>query len=115
LYIDTHYNPEYYPKPFKDKQSSDPISWKTPPVKSEKLRIVPNPNDGSFTLKYPVERFPSYYLRIEGINGAMVYEEKGDNELGFLSLRMADLTPGVYTIKMENGDNSLREKLVIVK
>ena len=83
--------------------------WEKPESVAEKIRILPNPNDGRFRLMLPVE---STEVQILNANGQVVMSRKVDGT-NMLDLSVG-LANGFYIVKVfrENGE-IYTEKLVI--
>ena len=83
--------------------------WEKPESVAEKIRILPNPNDGRFRLMLPVE---STKVQILNANGQVVMSRKVDGT-NMLDLSVG-LANGFYIVKVfrENGE-IYTEKLVI--
>ncbi len=77
---------------------------------SRKIVIIPNPNDGHFSLSVPYE---SAKITIYDINGQKVFEKECDLDKNDFNLN--NLSSGFYLIKLENEKISIFKKLIIEK
>lgn len=75
--------------------------------------LFPNPSSGTFAVT--VENFTDSKVnaQIFDIQGKEVYRVNADNFNGKLEFTDLNLEPGLYQIRLENGDNLYRSKIVI--
>jgi len=76
-------------------------------IKSD-IKIIPNPNNGRFTLLTPLN---SATINIYYINGQEVYSNKNSNSS--LVIDISDLSSGIYLIKIENKKSVLYDKIIV--
>jgi hypothetical protein len=79
--------------------------------------VFPNPSGGVFCVKADRVQADQVRLVIEDMMGKQVYAESISNEKGSInnSIRLNDLTPGVYFVRLVAGTQSSSVKLIIVK
>ena len=77
------------------------------------LGLYPNPNKGNFTVT--VDNFTSNEIsaQIFDVQGKEVYRVQSNEFDGKLLFDNVNLEPGVYQIRMENGDKLYRSKVVV--
>jgi hypothetical protein len=79
------------------------LKTKTSNCLSNKIHIVPNPNDGKFTLNN-LERNTT--IKIMDFQGRIVMESQNENNEN-ISLDLSYLTEGMYLIRVENQNNEI--------
>jgi hypothetical protein len=70
------------------------------------ISVLPNPNNGEFTLTFHINSKDDYILEIHDVLGQVIYSENLDDFSGDYS-KMFNLTTygrGMYTITLRNGD-----------
>jgi len=74
------------------------------------FRMYPNPNEGNFIIDFTDLQDHTRKITINDLNGRMVYSNELDGENIPLSV---DLPEGIYMLKVESGDQSFMQKLII--
>lgn len=79
--------------------------------------LSPNPANDSYTLKWNVINPMKLDIQIYNINGILIENHPIDmiNNEGTMILSTANLTTGIYTVRITNGIHSMLRKLVILK
>lgn len=77
----------------------------------EQVQVYPNPSHGTFTISDPEHVIQNLYLY--DVCGKLV--EIGSSYASESSIRISDLTPGVYFIRMEAEDSTKTLKVVVEK
>ncbi|MEO6690713.1 MAG: T9SS type A sorting domain-containing protein, partial [Saprospiraceae bacterium] len=78
-----------------------------------KIQVFPNPNDGSFFVK-TTETFSFRALSIYDITGKIVFIKKFDETISACNIKLSNLVPGTYSIKLE-GDIIQFAKFVVLE
>ena len=82
---------------------------------NEKLDVYPNPNDGTFTIRYESDENKKTSIAVTDANGKKVFKE----DLGKFSgsyekeLNLKEFGSGMYTIIIQNGNNKEVQKVMI--
>lgn len=88
-------------------------------MENSKVRIFPNPNNGSFTLDLDDVSFnsPIIYLRIYNVLGELVHQTSKEIDNGEFQreVNLGDLTNGAYYLRLSSGNQSYSAKLIISK
>jgi len=82
------------------------------------LEIIPNPNNGVFTLDCQIDRSGSYSISLISSTGVALPIAKNKTfEKGYQRLQVSDmgLVPGIYLLKMQSDDQTLITKKMIVQ
>jgi hypothetical protein len=81
------------------------------------MRILPNPNNGEFTLNLTSKNNVTMHLRIMDALGNMVFDQTGIQIIKNLEMKinLSNLRKGVYFILVDDGNTILAQKLVIQK
>ncbi len=81
---------------------------------SDNLKILPNPNDGSFVLYLEdINAGSSIELEIFSVSGQSIYRETICNPGISNSIDIKNISAGVYVIRTTTGRNQYKNKLVI--
>ena len=86
----------------------------TEPVDSSnelKVEMYPNPSKGLFNLDVISNR--SYSLEITDNMGNLVYRIENLNQVS-VTINNADLTPGLYFVKLNNGVRTITKKMIVL-
>ncbi len=75
--------------------------------------LYPNPSSGTFTVTLENVDVNTIYAQIFDIQGREVYRIKSDNFNGQLQFNNQELSQGLYQIRIENGNNVYRSKIII--
>jgi hypothetical protein len=81
------------------------------------LDLFPNPSKGTFTLKFDNDKQQLIDLRITGMNGQLLYQEKSDYSSGRQQkvFNLEQLSSGVYYLQLVSEDSLITRKLIINK
>ena len=85
----------------------------TDEYENEGLSVYPNPNYGTFTIYIDEYSSSEIYTQIFDMHGKEVYRYTNDNFYGQLHFESLDLQSGLYQVRIENGDQLYRAKVVI--
>ena len=79
------------------------------------MNVYPNPSAGVFTLNITNADFKELVITIYDIQGRMVYSADDKNITKDYSrkINIADLSKGMYYLKLDNGAETKTEKLII--
>jgi PKD repeat protein len=79
------------------------------------VRTYPNPNHGSFTLELTSGKGESTEVTIINPIGTKVYNENFSNTNGTVvkEIRLKDVSPGIYFMILQSGDQKITRKLFI--
>jgi hypothetical protein len=82
---------------------------------SNSVNVYPNPSAGVFTLNITNADFKELVITIYDIQGRMVYSADDKNITKDYSrkINIADLSKGMYYLKLDNGAETKTEKLII--
>ena len=72
--------------------------------------LYPNPNTGDFTIEMTALHQQGTVIKILNMNGKVIYTRSLDNEINPISLT---LSPGLYIIKVDSGNDHFSKKLII--
>lgn len=75
------------------------------------VKIYPNPNNGSFTLK--LDKQKDGELRIYSINGSIVFQKKFNNQLSFKIDLPFSISDGIYFVEMTSKTEKLTERFIV--
>lgn len=82
-------------------------------IKNSALKIMPNPNDGIFSIEYTPQRI-SGMLYLYDINGKLVYKEYVSPFSSIKNLNLSTiLQQGIYAVSMVFGRNNLTGKVLV--
>jgi hypothetical protein len=76
------------------------------------FKLYPNPNEGNFILEFGDLNSRAVNITINDLNGRIVYSKKMDGEIIPLTVNLPE---GIYILKVESGDRSFKQKLIIRK
>ncbi|MBN1598699.1 MAG: T9SS type A sorting domain-containing protein [Bacteroidales bacterium] len=79
------------------------------------IEVYPNPNPGQFTVDLKNMSSPGYTLQIISITGRTVIDEtyKLSRSSAKLNVNMDRFSPGIYLIKVNSGDYSYLDRIVV--
>ena len=79
------------------------------------FEMYPNPATNSFTIKFSVKNRSKLQVQIVDLRGRIVEEQSYDNLSSIFSreIQFDKKTPGMYFVRLINGDNVLVKRLVI--
>ncbi len=82
-------------------------------VMSEELKVLPNPNDGNFSLQFKAQN-KSGTVYIYDVNGALIYSEYVSPFTTIKNINLQGvLTSGVYAVRLERGHKKEWAKVII--
>lgn len=85
--------------------------------KSITVNLYPNPSNGEFRIEMNVEEEGKLTAKLFDMTGKLVEDLSGQlsHELGKVSgdIRMTDLSPGIYFLRLEIGGRSGSKKIMI--
>lgn len=74
--------------------------------------ILPNPNQGNFTVYYEPEKISDLKLQIFNLQGKVVFEDTQNKQLKY-SKDINILIPGIYHIRLVTGDKIFKEQVLV--
>ncbi len=77
------------------------------------LRVIPNPNNGVFTVSYQLPQNKEGMLTITNQLGDVIYKEKRPQWLSICNINVSKLPQGVYLVTIES--NGKRKNVKFVK
>jgi endonuclease I len=82
---------------------------------NESLVLMPNPNNGAFTVNYISTENQKVTVKLMDMLGRVVYnnELKVNNGLNALEINLQDFNKGVYTFELVSGNSKKTEKVII--
>lgn len=82
----------------------------------EKIMISPNPNSGSFTIKFQISNATPAKVKLYDISGRMIkaWEQIPDDH-SQVYINASEISEGVYFIEVKNENNSWNSKVIINK
>ncbi len=77
--------------------------------------IYPNPASSSFSLAYPVERNGNVHIVITDTRSKLVYKQniRTEEKTVMLEVDVRSLSPGLYLLRISEGDKTVTHKLLI--
>ncbi|MCF8369203.1 MAG: S8 family serine peptidase [Bacteroidales bacterium] len=81
-------------------------------LSQQNVLVLPNPNNGNFTLFVSDEFGKEYSLKLLDLTGKVIYQNK-INKAGELTFQLSDVEEGLYFLLLENGKNQVIEKIII--
>jgi hypothetical protein len=82
---------------------------------SSEINIYPNPASDHFTITGNLPERSSLTITISDLNGRIVYQQNMEYLTGSFEtgIDVSDLSNGLYIVKVENGEKSASNKLII--
>lgn len=82
---------------------------------TEEMDVYPNPNDGTFKIRYESNENKKTTITVNDATGKQVFQEKLGKFSGKYEkeLDLSEFGPGMYTITIQNGDNKEVNKVMI--
>lgn len=77
--------------------------------------IMPNPNNGSFTVQLTFDNSQFVEVEILDIMGKMVQKENGEMTSGHFDFEMNEAAAGIYFVKITAGNESMTQRIVVGK
>lgn len=83
--------------------------------KTNEMNVYPNPNDGSFTIRFESDEDVKTTITVTDANGKKVFEEKLGKFSGSYEkeVDLKKFGSGMYTITIQRGDNETVQKVMI--
>ena len=82
----------------------------------QQYTMMPNPSDGNVTLKQMVIDNAPVDIEVLSATGAMVYKGQLQFATGIAQLKIADVSPGIYLLKvMDKKDGTYNIKFTVIK
>jgi hypothetical protein len=83
---------------------------------SEKIKVYPNPSNGSFTVNISTSVSENIQINIINELGQIVYCENKQSNIGINKeqLNLSNLASGIYTLRMESNSSIMIRKLVLM-
>lgn len=80
------------------------------------LFVLPNPNNGTFSVQFYLATASSANLRVLDINGQQLYQSDNPNFQGFFNKRinLGAVSAGTYVLQVIIGSKSYVQKIVIL-
>lgn len=81
----------------------------------EGVHIFPNPNSGSFNVLFTGQLQLSYVVEIRNVLGELIFKDKyvKSNGENLKTINLHDVTKGIYTVSIKNGENEILKKIII--
>lgn len=81
----------------------------------DEIKIIPNPNDGSFWIELDQSVDEKFLLIVVNTKGVNVIDLKEIKFIGGISFRLSypELIPGIYILKLKNNTLEYKGKLII--
>jgi hypothetical protein len=79
-----------------------------------RMKIYPNPNNGSFVLSYQLKDNIQADIMVEDIRGRLIYQNKLDTQSNELILQLNSVNSGIYFVKVMNGKETISVNKVII-
>ncbi len=80
------------------------------------IKLMPNPNDGNFSLTHNFKYSDNVKLEVYDILGQLVYTDKLNTNANNINVNLGNLDVGMYTYKISNNNNLVKtDKLIIAK
>ncbi len=97
--------------------SSGAMEAETRPLDLIQFRVIPNPNNGQFTLRYKLAKPGMIEFKLYNVLGEVVFRKTthSSNSSGEVLIDAKTLASGIYVVRIENGGYSIEEKLLIQK
>ncbi len=77
--------------------------------------IYPNPNTGSFIIKFSDNTITNAQVDIFDISGRMVYSARQSADGGAIRISADGLNAGIYIVEVRSGENIFRNKITVQK
>lgn len=77
------------------------------------FNIFPNPTENFITLELSDEAAANYQMQITDITGRVVLQEDGINVLNNRTINVADWSPGIYMLRISDGNKQEVKRFVI--
>lgn len=79
------------------------------------LAVIPNPNNGSFSLQVRIPESSTYLVELIGSDGRIYYQDEKNLEIGVHNIPITDihLGKGTYLVRVRAGKNEFQEKMVV--
>jgi hypothetical protein len=84
---------------------------------STNLSVYPNPSEGQLTVVYSGALGQSLHMTVRDVLGRILYERQVNDFLGMTeqSLDLSNLSAGVYTVQVRNGETTSAAQFVITR
>ncbi|MBK7946047.1 MAG: T9SS type A sorting domain-containing protein [Flavobacteriales bacterium] len=78
------------------------------------MRIIPNPNDGDFSIRMPEASGPGHLEVIDGTGRTVLRDRIPASNGGLFHVRAAEeLAPGLYVVNVKCGEEVRTQRLVV--
>ena len=82
-------------------------------IEQLRLKILPNPNNGTFTTQYHLPQLQEGEIKIINLYGEIIANFKRPMWSSILNLSLPNLPKGLYLVKLRSGEKTVSTKMIV--